>query len=142
MSTRVAEEVARLALHLDVVIRWHGETHRSIERRLGWSISYLNKLIRGASPLRVEHILAVLEVLGEDPATFFRAVYPADLPLPHTAQEALAAFEGGGHPAAAQPSEFTREVRRALLEMLSAGPEEEDAAPAGAAPQASRAKRR
>jgi len=127
MSARVEQEVARLALHLDMVIRFHRENHRSIERKLGWSVSYLNKLIRGASPLRVEHILAVLEVLGEDPTTFFRAAYPTDRPLPRTAQDALAAFEAAKQPAESADDQlqarFSAGVRQALLELLTATPE-------------------
>jgi len=59
-------------------LRWRIQcsslTQRGLERRLGFSKGYLSQVLRGHVDLKMNHLLALLEVLGVDPGDFFSEV--------------------------------------------------------------------
>jgi transcriptional regulator with XRE-family HTH domain len=47
-----------------------------VERALGWSVSYLSKILAGKAELRFEHILDMGMAMGLKPQEVFRFAYP------------------------------------------------------------------
>jgi transcriptional regulator with XRE-family HTH domain len=82
MKVERPEEVQRLARHLRWAIEVCGMTLRDVEARLGMGDGYLGQLLRGSVDLKVKHVVAVLAVLGMDPAEFFFSLYENRLPRP------------------------------------------------------------
>ncbi len=70
------EEVARLRSLLRDAIKLSKRSNRDVEKALGLSGGYLSRLFAGVMDLRVEHVLAICQVIGFPPAEFFRASYP------------------------------------------------------------------
>lgn len=124
------EEVARLRSLLRDAIKLSKRSNRDVEKALGLSGGYLSRLFAGVMDLRVEHVLAICQVIDFPPAEFFRASYPlreGEDPRGSKLQQALARL----HPAAqleeppkAAPSESTgtkpneEELERMLLSAL------------------------
>lgn len=72
-----SQEVLGWSRGLRALLAQRGCSQRSVERRLGWGAGYLSQLLRAGSPpeLKARHLLAILDVLGEPPATFFARLY-------------------------------------------------------------------
>ena len=69
-------EVARVAAALRTAIRLSRVSHREIERRLHMSTGYLTRVLKGEIGLRVQHVLAVLRVIGFPAGSFFGVLFP------------------------------------------------------------------
>jgi transcriptional regulator with XRE-family HTH domain len=78
------QEVERLMKLLRTTMRMLGLTNREVERRLGYTPSYLSRLFGGAIELKVEHVVAIARAMGLKPAEFFALAYPRQ-PEPPTA---------------------------------------------------------
>lgn len=72
-----AADVAKISAALRERVRAGGLTLRAVEDRLGMGRNYLRQLLSGAVDLKLKHLLAVLQVLGESPADFLARVYGA-----------------------------------------------------------------
>jgi transcriptional regulator with XRE-family HTH domain len=70
------QEVERLMKLLRTAMRMLGLTNREVERRLGYTPSYLSRLFGGAIELKVEHVMAIARAMGLQPAEFFALAYP------------------------------------------------------------------
>lgn len=125
------EEVARLRSLLRDAIKLSKHSNRDVEKALGLSGGYLSRLFAGVMDLRVEHILAVCQVIGFPPAEFFRAAYPLrerEDPRGSKLQQALASLHPTSQPeeaSKAEPSETAattrpneEEIERMLLSAL------------------------
>lgn len=49
---------------------------KHLERKLGWSVSYLGRLLSGGIALRFEHILDISRAMGLEPQELLRFAYP------------------------------------------------------------------
>jgi transcriptional regulator with XRE-family HTH domain len=78
------------------LMRILGFRNADVERKLGWSVSYLSRLYSGGIELRFEHIVDIAGALGLRPEEAFRFAYP-DL--------------------GEEPSEAAKEVRKATSEL-------------------------
>jgi transcriptional regulator with XRE-family HTH domain len=70
------EEVDRLMNVLRTAIRMLGLSNREVERRLGYTPSYLSRLFGGSIELKVEHVIAIARAMGLTPSEFFELAYP------------------------------------------------------------------
>jgi len=61
---------------LRTAMRMLGLTNREVERRLGYTPSYLSRLFGGAIELKVEHVVSIARAMGLKPAEFFALAYP------------------------------------------------------------------
>jgi hypothetical protein len=105
MSCVESERVVSL---LKNSIRLSNFTYRDVERRLGWRVGTITRLMRGGLGLKVEHLLSILSVIGFSPGRFFAAAFPAPA-LGRPIEDRLARMleqlhcqpdlEGGAHPA-------------------------------------------
>lgn len=66
----------RLARVLDDCMRVSGLPRHEIEARMGMSVGYLSRILRGSVKLRADHIFRLLEVLGVEPGEVFRVAFP------------------------------------------------------------------
>jgi len=95
---------------LKTLMRILGFRNADVERKLGWSVSYLSRLYSGGIELRFEHIVDIAGALGLRQEEVFRFAYP-DLND--------------------EPSEAARQVRQATASLggirLPAAPAEPEA---------------
>jgi len=85
-KTRVEKE--RLIRMLRTALRLLGLTNREIERRLGYTPSYLTRLFSGQIELRFEHVADIVNAMGMTVAEFFQFAYPlTGEPLSEPAQQ-------------------------------------------------------
>lgn len=71
------------AWRLKDLMRERGRTGRAVERELGWGTGYMSQILRDGPPaLKVEHVLAILRVIGVPPADFFAGLYGLEAPVP------------------------------------------------------------
>ncbi|HVG06116.1 MAG TPA: helix-turn-helix transcriptional regulator [Thermoanaerobaculia bacterium] len=61
---------------LRTLMRILGFRNADVERKLGWSVSYLSRLYSGGIELRFEHIVDIAGALGLRPEEVFRFAYP------------------------------------------------------------------
>lgn len=73
---RDEDEAARVRRHLRDVVEDSDLGRREIEDRAGFGRGYLSRLLWGNIELKYWHVIAVLEVTGENPAEFFAMLYP------------------------------------------------------------------
>lgn len=73
MEKREVDRVIRL---LRTLLRMLGFTNREIERRLGYTPSYLTRLFGGQIELKFEHILQIERAMGLKPGEIFDFAYP------------------------------------------------------------------
>ena len=81
MKVDPSTEVEALAHHLRLCIQARRLTMRSVEDQLGMGVGYLGQLLRGNLDLKVKHVMAVLAVIGMEPAEFFSSLYEGTLPV-------------------------------------------------------------
>src|SRR5215203_6545043 len=77
MESTAKKEADRIIGKLKVAIRLLGFTNREIERRLGYTPSYLTRLFSGQIELRFEHIVDIARAMGLTADEFFAFAYPA-----------------------------------------------------------------
>jgi transcriptional regulator with XRE-family HTH domain len=75
-------EVERVMNVLRTAIRLLGLSNREVERRLGYTPSYLSRLFGGAIELKLEHVLAIARAIGLQSAEFFELAYPRRVESP------------------------------------------------------------
>ena len=63
---------------LKTLIRFSQTNNREIEKRLGFSGGYLSRLLSGKIEIKIQHILAILELIELEPHEFFAMAFPAD----------------------------------------------------------------
>lgn len=68
--------VDRILRMLRMSIRLLGLSNREIERRLGWTPSYMTRILKGNIELKVEHLVAIAGALGLSPREFFLFAFP------------------------------------------------------------------
>lgn len=73
METPEVERVVRL---LRTLLRMLGFTNREIERRLGYTPSYLTRLFGGQIELKLEHVLQIERAMGLKPGEVWEFAYP------------------------------------------------------------------
>ncbi|HEV2855834.1 MAG TPA: helix-turn-helix transcriptional regulator [Thermoanaerobaculia bacterium] len=69
-------QVDRILRMLQVAIRMLGFSNREIERRLGWTPSYMTRILKGNIELKVEHVVDIAGALGLSPREFFLFAFP------------------------------------------------------------------
>lgn len=74
-SDEVDREVDRVLNHLRAKIRERGHTQLSVQKELRWGRSYISQLLTRQKALRVEQVLAILDVIGVSPAEFYAEIY-------------------------------------------------------------------
>lgn len=77
METKAKEETERIIRMIRTALRLLGFTNREIERRLGYTPSYLTRLFSGQIELRFEHIVDIAGAMGMTAEEFFQFAYPA-----------------------------------------------------------------
>lgn len=106
---------------LRTLMRILGFRNADIERKLGWSVSYLSRLYSGGIELRFEHIVDIAGALGLRPEEVFRFAYPESDEEPSDAakqvRQATSSLGGVRYPAPpAQPQPKPSEQPAALTE--------------------------
>lgn len=71
----IQREVDRFLTLLRNKIRERGFTQLEVQETLGWGRSYISQLLTRQKNLRVEQVLLILNVIGVEPAEFFRELY-------------------------------------------------------------------
>ena len=69
-------EVRRLRTMLKASMKVLGFTNRDVERKLGLSGSYLSRLFSGMIDLKVDHVVAISQVIGLEPDEMFQLAFP------------------------------------------------------------------
>lgn len=69
-------EVRRLRTMLKAAMKVLGFTNRDVERKLGLSGSYLSRLFSGMIDLKVDHVVAISQVIGLEPEEMFQIAFP------------------------------------------------------------------
>lgn len=88
-------EIEHIIRVLRTAMRVFGYRNADIERKMGWSTSYLSRLFSGGIELRFEHVLDITAALGMRPDEIFRIAYPDHEPPSEAAlrlREATGAF--------------------------------------------------
>ncbi|HKI02542.1 MAG TPA: helix-turn-helix transcriptional regulator [Thermoanaerobaculia bacterium] len=115
MESTAKKEADRIIGKLKVAIRLLGFTNREIERRLGYTPSYLTRLFSGQIELRFEHIVDIARAMGLTADEFFAFAYPARNDPPSEAAGQLEALLEELRPsprppkAPSSPAELTEE---------------------------------
>src|SRR5215510_2556428 len=76
MEDKSKKESERIIHRLRIALRLLGFTNREIERRLGYTPSYLTRLFSGQIELRFEHIVDIVDAIGMTVDEFFHFAYP------------------------------------------------------------------
>lgn len=79
-------EIEHIIRVLRTAMRVFGYRNADIERKMGWSTSYLSRLFSGGIELRFEHVLDITTALGLRPDEIFRIAYPDHEPPSEAAQ--------------------------------------------------------
>lgn len=75
-AERAREDVAALSRALKAHIRAAGRQAKEVGVALGRSKGYLTAVFSGTRPLKMKDVLSVFPALREDPAPFFKRLYP------------------------------------------------------------------
>jgi transcriptional regulator with XRE-family HTH domain len=75
-AEKTKEEKALIIRRLKTAMRLLGFTNREIERRLGYTPSYLTRLLSGEIELRFEHVVEIASAMGMTAEEFFQFAYP------------------------------------------------------------------
>ena len=134
----ISEESRRLAELMSQLVRLSGRSVRSIEQELGTGSSGLGKVLKGNIRLLVDHIVAILGVLGMTPGQFFQLAYPNREPL-HPLVSALRKAQGVDREPEPDEEELEARTQRVLVKMMSdfVRQQDEKAAPKPSAKPAS-----
>lgn len=82
MNPETNAEILRILDLLKTLIRILGLSNREIERRAGFSPSYLSRLFGNYLELKYEHILEISRALGITAREFFELAYPDNADAP------------------------------------------------------------
>ena len=82
MNPETNAEILRILDLLRTLIRILGLSNREIERRAGFSPSYLSRLFGNYLELKYEHVLEISRALGITPREFFELAYPDSAEAP------------------------------------------------------------
>ena len=82
MRPETNAEILRILDLLRTLIRILGLSNREIERRVGFSPSYLSRLFGNYLELKYEHVLEISRALGITPREFFELAYPDNAEQP------------------------------------------------------------
>ena len=82
MNPETNAEILRILDLLRTLIRILGLSNREIERRVGFSPSYLSRLFGNYLELKYEHVLEISRALGITPREFFELAYPDNAEMP------------------------------------------------------------
>lgn len=69
-------ETEHMIMTMKTLMRILGFRNADVERKLGWSVSYLSRLYSGGIELRFEHIVDIARALGLREQEVFRFAYP------------------------------------------------------------------
>jgi len=89
------EEVVRLLHLLGMTIRVLGLPIRKVERRVGVSPGYLERIFQGSAEAKMEHVLAISRAVGLTPGEFFKLAYPRRPGPPSQSAQAIHSLLGG-----------------------------------------------
>jgi len=103
MESTNRQESDRIIGKLKVAIRLLGHTNREIERRLGYTPSYLTRLFSGQIELRFEHVVDIARAMGLTADEFFAFAYPPRRDEPSEAFQQLNALLDELRPAPPPP---------------------------------------
>jgi transcriptional regulator with XRE-family HTH domain len=113
---------------LRTTIRVYYVPLREVERRLGMSKGYLTRLFSGVIALRFDHVTAIADAIGADPAEILRQAFPPSQQPPSPAALRIREELGWKVPAEAQSPATSEEsplekaieqaVARAVAKML------------------------
>ena len=115
MKREARPDVDQLARHLRLWIQARRMTLQAVEGELGMGVGYLGQLLRGNLDLKVKHVLAVLEVIGVEPAEFFSSLYPPQ--APYRSSPVPPRLDPGGFPER-RPGDVIPGVSEAQLDHL------------------------
>src|SRR5215208_3903616 len=135
MKRETRPDVDKLASHLRLYIQAKRVTLHAVESELGMGVGYLGQLLRGNLDLKVKHVLAVLEVIGVEPAEFFASLYAPQ--TPYWNPPGPPRFDFGGFPGrrtgevvpGVSDAQLDQVVRQALLRLGVAEPARESSKP-------------
>lgn len=107
-----------------------GFKNADVERKLGWSTSYLSRLFSGGIELRFEHVLDISKALGLRMEELFRFAYPDRGETPSEAalrlKEATGSFQWLPQPPSPPPpppapneADLERLMARSLRKLLA-----------------------
>jgi transcriptional regulator with XRE-family HTH domain len=82
MNPETNAEILRILDLLRTLIRILGLSNREIERRAGFSPSYLSRLFGNYLELKYEHVLEISRALGITPREFYELAYPDSAETP------------------------------------------------------------
>jgi transcriptional regulator with XRE-family HTH domain len=129
-TTTTKEETERLIRMLRTAMRLLGFTNREIERRLGYTPSYLTRLFSGQIELRFEHVVDIVRAMGMTVDEFFRFAYPDRLEKLTEAAEKLHALLEEMRPTPKAPSRVPawgeEEFEKTIVDALRKIVREED----------------
>lgn len=72
------DQIRSVVSLLKTLIRFSDTNNREIEKRLGFSGGYLSRLLSGKIEVKMQHILAILDLIDLHPHEFFAMAFPAD----------------------------------------------------------------
>jgi transcriptional regulator with XRE-family HTH domain len=116
MESSGKEESERIVRKLRTALRLLGFTNREIERRLGYTPSYLSRLFSGQIELRFEHIVDIARAMGLSADEFFAFAYPPRSDPPGEAARQLAQILEDIKPST--PSRFDQPTSDLILQEL------------------------
>ncbi len=71
----IQPQIDRMLTLLRNKIHERGFTQMEVQEPLGWGRSYISQLVTKTKSLRLEQVLAILDVIGVEPAEFFSELY-------------------------------------------------------------------
>lgn len=108
----IEKEVDRILTLLRNKIRERDFTQLDVQDKLEWGRSYISQLLTKQKSLRVEQVLAILDVISIDPSDFFAELYRWGTP------EAAGAQSGGAPSVSFDPAR--EEELRQRIDQLQA----------------------
>jgi hypothetical protein len=73
----IDDEVKNAARLLETMMKMAGVNRQELDQRMGAGRGYASQVLSGRMELKYRHILAMLEALEIEPATFFGILFPA-----------------------------------------------------------------
>jgi transcriptional regulator with XRE-family HTH domain len=124
-QTAQTSQTAHLRKVLRTAITSLGLSLKEVQQRMGVSGGYLTRLFAGEIDVKVDHVVAIAEVLGVEPEELFWLAFPPPQGEPSpTALRLRAAFgvtapPSQQHPASGLQREIEQIVQQALGKMLA-----------------------
>jgi hypothetical protein len=112
MPKKAFEESLRVSEALRGVVARSGLSESAIDHAIGWSRGTTSGIFNGRQPLRVTHVIAILEAIGETPGRFFGTLWSFEAP------GSSGGGTGGREPRGTETGAGLRETLVGLLEEL------------------------